>query len=409
MQFVQGNNLLRVKASNQSSILQMIYHCGPIKRAEIAETLGLTLPTITTNVHNMITDGLVREVDCPEHSSGYRGRKARPVDIMADSQHFIGIEMQGRRRVICVLDFRGRMLYACKDDTPRRDYAENIALSCAMIGPALESTGLSLSDISGIGFCAPGLVNGGAGTLDAWPSYGWRDKNIRADVAAFTGYGGPISVENNACARAYGVRLSQRELLNDTRNFAYLFLSHGIACPLFLNTVNTFGSVVGAGEVGHMVMEPDGLLCSCGNRGCLEAYSSDTAILDHCAEALAQGQAPLLRRRCPEGAPLNMDILLDAQAAGDADVCRIIEHAVRRIGIAAANIINFACPRIMFIDGKLFLAMRNRRLLLDVIHRNLCNVIHTDTEFIFIDPDEFSGARGAAALSICKKLETYGE
>ncbi len=387
----------------------MIYHCGPIKRAEIAEALGLTLPTITTNINSMIAAGLVREVDDPKHPSGNRGRKARPVDIVPDSQHFIGIEMQGRRRVICVLDFRGRMLCARKDDEPSRDYAENIALSCGMIGPVLGSAGLSLSDISGIGLCVPGLVNSGTGVLNSWPSYHWQGKNIRDDVAALTGYNGPISVENNACARAYGVRLCQRELLNEVQKFAYLFLSHGIACPLFLNTANTFGSVVGAGEVGHMVMEPNGLPCSCGNRGCLEAYSSDTAILARCAELLAQGRAPLLRRYCPEDGRLDMDLLLAAQADGDDDVRRVIEQAVRYIGVAAANLINFACPRVLFIDGKLFQAEYNRGLLLDVIRRNLCNVIHMDTEFIFIDPDEFSGARGAAALSICKNLETFRE
>ena len=66
MQFEQGNNLPRVKVTNQSSILQMVYHCGPITRADIAKRLDLTLPTITTNINTMITAGLVRELDSPE-------------------------------------------------------------------------------------------------------------------------------------------------------------------------------------------------------------------------------------------------------------------------------------------------------------------------------------------------------
>ena len=385
----------------------MIYHYGPIKRADIAEHLGLTVPTITTNVNNMITSGLVREVNSPEDLSRYRGRKARPVDIVPDSQYFVGIEMQGFRRVMCILDFRGRMIYSCGDDTPYRDFDKNMELSCSMLQRALARSGLTLGDISGIGFCAPGLINNGV--LDVWPSYGWRGKNVQADIAARTGYTGPISVENNACVRAYGIRLSQRELLNNVPNFAYLFIYQGIACPLFVNSGGTFGSVVGAGEVGHMVMEPGGLPCRCGNRGCLEAYSSDTAIIASCTEALKQGKAPALRRQRPEGAPLSMDLILEAQAAADPDVCEIVGDAVAWIGIAVSNIINFACPRIMFIDGELFRAAQNRQQLLSVIRRNLCNVIRTDTEFIFVDPDDFSGARGAAALAICKNLETYGE
>lgn len=61
MQFGQGVNPARVKAANQAAILKTIYHRGPIKRAEIAESLGLTLPTITTNIHSMMARGIVRE------------------------------------------------------------------------------------------------------------------------------------------------------------------------------------------------------------------------------------------------------------------------------------------------------------------------------------------------------------
>lgn len=70
----------------------------------------------------------------------------------------------------------------------------------------------------------PGVVNSAEGRLDTLPSYGWRDKAVRADVASMTGYSGPISVENNACARAYGLRLLQKDLLMDVHNFTY-FLS----------------------------------------------------------------------------------------------------------------------------------------------------------------------------------------
>ena len=102
VQFVRGNNLPRVKISNQSSILRMIYHCGPIKRAEIAERLGLTLPTITTNINSMIADGIVMETGCAGELSGGLGRKARLVDIVPEARHFIGVEVQGYRRVLCV-------------------------------------------------------------------------------------------------------------------------------------------------------------------------------------------------------------------------------------------------------------------------------------------------------------------
>ena len=410
IQFLQSNITSRIKALNKSSVLKMIYFYGPIKRSDMAEQLGLTMPTITTNVNCLMAAGLVQEEqDEKLCSDSSRGRKARPVDIIPDARHYVGIEMQGSRRVICVQNFRGQTLYAAKDETPCRDYERNMELSCAMLREALEACRLTLEDVAGIGFCTPGLVNSQEGMLDTWPSYGWRNKNVRADLAALSGYAGPISVENNACVRAYGVRLEQRGMLNEVPNFAYFFLSFGIACPFFLNTANVVGSVVGAGEVGHMIMEPDGLPCSCGNRGCLEAYSSNAAVAARCAQALEEGGAPILRGLCPDGTAPTMEHILAAQVAGDETVCRILDGAVRHIGVAIANIINFSCPRIMFVDGVLFREERNQALLREVVNRNLCNVIHTDTEFIFVESHDFSGANGAAALAIYNSLENYTE
>ena len=107
MQFLQSNITSRVKELNQSSVLKMIYFYGPIKRSDIAEQLGLTMPTITTNVNSLIGAGLVQEEENAPCPAGNRGRKARPVDIVPDAQHYVGIEMRGSRRVICVQNFRG--------------------------------------------------------------------------------------------------------------------------------------------------------------------------------------------------------------------------------------------------------------------------------------------------------------
>ena len=407
MRLIQTSGVSGSVAASRSAILKTIYYRGPIKRSDIAKQLALTMPTITTNINHMIASGLVKEENKLDSSANSLGRKARPVSIIAEARHFVGIEMRGFQRIISIQDFLGRTLYCKKDGTPHPSYEENLKLSCDLLYEALDACGFTLNDITGIGFCVPGVVNSAEGRLDTLPSYGWRDKAVRADVASMTGYSGPISVENNACARAYGLRLLQKDLLMDVHNFTYFFISRGIACPLFLDTGNVVGSVVGAGEVGHMIMQPDGLLCSCGNRGCLEAYSSDVAVITRCKEALQQGKAPLLQRFCPDGEPSMHDIIA-AQSAGDEDVRKIAQEAVYRIGIAVANVVNFASSRIMFIDGVLFGVPENRELLLNVIHTNLCNALHSDTEFRFVEPNDYSGANGAAALAIHDSL-AYGD
>ena len=90
-------------------------------------------------------------------------------------------------------------------------------------------------------------------------------------------------------------------------------------------------------------MAPGGLRCNCGNHGCLEAYASDRAVLDRCGELLAQGRAPRLRELCGTAAPA-MEHVLAALEQGDGDVAEVVEQAVYILGVAVANINNFACP-----------------------------------------------------------------
>ena len=110
MQFEQGNNLPRVKMTNQSSILRMVYHCGPITRADIARRLDLTLPTITTNINAMISAGLVQELGSTEPTDHRHGRRSRLLDIIPDARHFIGVEMTGSESAVCLTDYRGKLL-----------------------------------------------------------------------------------------------------------------------------------------------------------------------------------------------------------------------------------------------------------------------------------------------------------
>lgn len=408
MRFEQGANPTRVKAANQAAILKTIYHCGPIKRSEIARRLELTLPTITTNVNSMMARGIVRETGSVPSSAHFAGRKAHLVDIVPGSRHFAGVEIQGMRRTVCLLDYRGRVLYKKEHTGEEREYERNMELACGMVDRALSACGLHTEELAGVGVCLPGLVDTRTGVLEVRPSYNWTHKNIREDMAVRLGYRGPIHVENNACARAYGAQLFCREALGDAQTFAYLFINQGVACPLVLNTAIDFGSVVGAGEVGHMVMVPEGAPCSCGNRGCLEAYASDTAVLRSCAQAIERGEAPVLGRLRGEGI-LSMEQVLAAQEAGEESVVRIVRQAVHILGVAVANINNFACPSLMLIEGRLFSRPENWEHLLEVVRQNLCGVIRTGTRFLFVEPDPFSGATGAAAMAICKDLETYIE
>ncbi len=409
MQVAKGHNLSRVKVTNQSAIRETIYHLGPISRLEISERLGLTLPTITTNVASLITKGLVKEVDYLVSPAKTLGRRTSLIDIVEDSKYFLGVEMRGSLRRACITDYRGNVLKALKDDTFYADYDECIQATGAMIKRLIRNSKLPKDKIALLGICTPGLVDTDEGVLTMHPGYKWENKPVAADIARCTGYTGEVVVENNARARAYGAHLFCQDYLKKAKNFAYLYVSAGLACPLFTNSISFHGNISGSGEVGHMVMDPDGPKCSCGNNGCLEAYSSERAVIEACTEAIAQGRAPILTDLCADKTAPTIYEILKAQAAGDAAAQAIMEDAVRHLGLAIANIDNFVRPDSILIECNYFEHLPNRELLLSVIHKNLYTATPADVKFSFITPDPFSGAKGAAAVAICKDLETYVE
>ena len=405
MQPKLGGNLFRVKLSNQVAIREMIYQHGPITRAEVSQRLGLTMPTITTNVNAMIANGIVHEVSPLPSDDKIMGRPANPIDIVADARYFIGVEMRGAYRRLCLTDLRGTVLYTDGHESSIDDYGQALESACALIRKILESGLVPREKISRIGLCIPGIVDPELGTLVVHPGYNWANKPLRQDVRRLTGFTGPVVIENNARARANAALLFRGDITQDAASFAYLFISTGIACPFLLNNGLTSSVALGAGEVGHTIVDPLGPKCVCGNRGCLEAVSSDAAILRACREAMDGGGSTLLTSLC-DGEPLTMAQVLSAQKEGDPVVTRIVSRALYYIGLAIANIYNFIRPDILLIEGKLFTIQENRRTMLNTVYDNLYSTIQ-DTNFVFLDPDINSGAMGACATAIRDYLQNF--
>lgn len=408
METAQGNNLPRIKITNQAAIRRMVYHYGPTTRGVVAERLSLTMPTITTNVNSMISGNIIREVGFAE-DAGAMGRRVKLIDIVPDSRYFLGVEMRGTLRSLCVTDYRGGIVYTKLDDRPFHQYDENVRHTGEIILEALSCCGIPKERIMGIGVCLPGLVDSEKGILVKHPGYNWVEKNVARDVRQLTGFTGPILVENNACARAFAAQLFRREMLNEVPSFAYMFISAGIACPLIYNFIPDYGVLVGQGEAGHMILDPAGPKCSCGNYGCLEAFASDGTVIRRCEDAMRMGEAPILRRLCQDDESVTIGKVVEAQELGETGISHIVNTAIRSLGVAIANIENFAHPHKMLIEGGLFTREENKQKLLEVVYRSLYTATNMETSFEFITPDIFSGAIGGAAVAIRNDLETYIE
>lgn len=228
--------------------------------------------------------------------------------------------------------------------------------------------------VRGCGLVVPGLVDEPAGVGLLSVNLGWKDLPIREPVAAALSLPTVLGHDVRAGLRAE-VRLGAAR---GARHALFMPLGTGIAGALMLD-----GRVIRAdgwaGELGHVVIDPRGPLCNCGNRGCLEAIAGGPAVLDELRDHL--------------GSLKLGDVVLQAMA-GDARCIRAIADAGRHIGIAAANLCNLLDPERVVVGGEL---ARAGELLLGPMRHAVERSIIVNEDLM---PDIVQGQLGVRAATL---------
>lgn len=403
---IQGGNLPRIKIQNQCNIRKMIYMHGPILRSEIAEQLGLTVPTITTNINGLIKLGIIENVKDTQHQSNSLGRKASPVDIIPDSRYFIGLEMRRTFRHLCVTDYRGHMIFSSSDHTVYDKYDDNVHSVGLLLKNALENLPVPQELIAGVGIAAPGIIDSDTGILQAHKKYEWYNKPILDDIASISGYHGPMIVGNNAYARALSQQLFHKNVIHNVSSFVYLFISSGIACPFILCDSNSLSTPIGPGEIGYTVVKPSETTEPFGDSVLLSDISGERAMLERCTTLIHNGEAPYLAEICKGNSP-TLDQVLLAQEHGEPKVDDVIHTAIHQLGITLSNVDNFIRPEMMLIDAHIFKYEKNKEALISAINNYTFRPHHAAPKIVFIEHNEFSGAFGGAALAVRKDFDQY--
>jgi glucokinase len=215
---------------------------------------------------------------------------------------------------------------------------------------ALAKAGLQRGDLAAVGICSPGPCDIDAGVISSAPNLpGWRDVPICRYLEERLGV--PARLENDANAAALGEHVYGAG--RGCRHLIYMTVSTGIGGGLIIDGRLYRGATGVAGELGHMVIDPDGPLCGCGNRGCLEALASGTAIAARGEELVAQGGSALLAKLVQEQGKLTAAIVGQAAEAGDSASRDIIRRAGYYLGIGFASYVNIFNSEVIIIGGGL--------------------------------------------------------
>ncbi len=269
--------------------------------------------------------------------------------------HWAGFDLGGTKMLAQVFDADFRSVGRAK----RRTRAElgqeaGVERMVETIDMALEEAGLGREDIGGVGVGAPGPLNPETGVVFDLPNIGWKD--VALGEALVKVLDCPAVIANDVDAGLFGEY--RFGAARDARCAIGVFPGTGIGggCVYEGNIVR--GGGMSCFEIGHMQMLPDGPLCGCGKRGCLEAVASRLAISSACAAAAYRGAAPFLRESGgTDLSNIRSGALRDAIEGGDAVVEEIVRNAARWLGTGIGNVINLVAPDVVVLGGGLVEAM----------------------------------------------------
>ena len=306
---------------NSRLVLKTIYDAGEISRAEIARRTHLTRPTVSTLANGLLESGLVIETG-PGPSAG--GKRPTLLSINEDGPCLLTLDLSGDDYRGALVTLRGHVIRrATLPAAARRGEA---ALACVyQLGDKLLPTGPLL----GIGVATPGLVDPHRGIVLRAVNRDWTDVPLGQRLAER--YECPVHVANDSHMAALA-----EYTYGDAPgggNVIVIRVGQGVGAGIILNGRPFYGDGYGAGESGHVVVDPGGALRSCGNRGCLETTSSIPAMLRAATAADRRGSA------LAGDAPLTWTRFAAAVAAHDPVAVDVAVRAGCLLGAAVAQLV----------------------------------------------------------------------
>lgn len=282
-------------------------------------------------------------------------------EATSKAEYVVGLDLGGTKILAGVFNSSLECIATAKLSTkPQRGVDKVTERIARCIQDAADEADLSLKQVAGVGIGAPGAVNFEDGTVIFAPNLpGWKDVSLKKDLEKLVNV--PVFVENDCNIAALGVHVA--ELKGKPKSMVGIFVGTGIGGGIIIdgNLYSGYGHT--AGEIGHMVLDVDGPKCGCGNKGCLEALASRTAIFQQIKSGIKDGEKTILTEMLGDKLEdMRSGDLRKAVRRGDKFVDKVIESAAEYIGIATANLINILNPEVVVLGGGVIEALADEMM-----------------------------------------------
>ncbi|MEZ4519905.1 MAG: ROK family transcriptional regulator [Chloroflexota bacterium] len=306
----------QTKDHNTRLVLKTIFDQGELSRADIARITGLTRPTVSTIVADLLASDYVIETGI---GPSVGGKPPTFLAVKETGRQLICLDLSGAEFRGALVDLQGTIIHRVTSQLADRRGEAVLATAADMVA-SLQS--IASAPVLGIAVATPGLVDPRNGVVLRAVNLDWRDMPLRSQFE--DQFGVPVHVANDSHLAALAEFTFGPE--RPSRNLITIRVGQGIGAGIVLNGQPFYGDGFGADEIGHVVVAHNGELCSCGNFGCLETTSSTRAMLR---------QAHMLA-----GDPItSWEAFVDAVQAGNEAATNIVAGAGRHLGAAVANLI----------------------------------------------------------------------
>ncbi|MCP2243934.1 ROK family transcriptional regulator [Lentzea aerocolonigenes] len=377
---------VNLRSLGRVRVLEALIETRRLSRPDLVRRTGLARATVGSVIADLIRAGVVTDGDANREDGLRTGRPARTLSLNRHAAYALGVDI-GRDHVRVVLcDLFGepvwdRDLHRLVDN----DSGEVLTEAAELIAEARRVTGIPAERILGVGMGIACPIDRHGTLLAEGIMPGWIGVRPTDELRERTGFAVRLLNDANAAVLAE----HRHGVAQHCGDVVYIRLSTGIGAGIISDGRLLLGAGGLAGELGHVIVEPSGAICRCGNRGCLETVASPAAI------------AKLLSAE-----PTSTAELIDLVRAGDRGAIRAMEDAGDAVGRALAQAVTIVNPDLVVIGGELAAA---GDVLVAPIHRAVQrNAMSWHTSDLRVVPGalgDSAGVRGAAALVLADAPE----
>ncbi|WP_419888432.1 ROK family protein [Neobacillus niacini] len=369
-----------LKKINKNLILSKIIKHGPISRSDLANITKLTKATISAQAADLLEEELIIETHIEYNSVG---RKPIMLSLRTNAGYALGIDLDYRDIKFTISDLMGNPVHTARVDLKNSNYDEIIQILINQIRAYQQKFSHSHFGIIGVVIGIHGTVTNDK-TISFVPQHRWYNKDLKTDLEKNVNI--EVTVENNANLCAFAEKVFN---FHQCTNLINISMYSGIGMGFLMNGDLVKGYHGFAGEMGHMIIQPDGKPCNCGKYGCWELYASEASFFKKISEKLDK---PLL----------TYEDIQNLVIARNPAVLTEMDEYIKYVSIGLNNIINLLNPETLVINSELLKQFPGA---MSIIKSNIKTSISNYKEIYLSELGTDACGMGACALAIKNYLE----